>query len=90
MNVEQLMTREVVVVQQEATLKEVAESLVRHRITGVPVCDALGAVIGVVSEADILYKERNPVERYGLVSWLSADRFPQRQPRRRLSPQVRQ
>jgi len=75
-NVEQLMTCEVVVVQQEATLKEVAQSLVRHRITGVPVCDALGAVIGVVSEADILYKERNPVERHGLVSWLAGGPLP--------------
>ena len=76
MNIEQLMTREVVVAQPETTLKKVAESLVRHRITGVPVCDALGAVIGVVSEADILYKERNPVERHGLVNWLSGGPLP--------------
>ncbi len=76
MKVEQLMTREVVAVQEQATLKEVAETLVRHRITGVPVCDANGEVIGVVSEADILYKERNPVERHGLVGWLTGGPLP--------------
>ncbi len=76
MNVEDLMTREVVSVQQDATLKEVAQALVHHRITGVPVCDAQGAVIGVVSEADLLYKVRPAVERDGLVGWLIGGPLP--------------
>jgi CBS domain-containing protein len=57
MKVEQVMSPEVVTVAPETSLKDVAELLVRHRIAGVPVCDADGRVIGVVSEADVLWKE---------------------------------
>ena len=51
------MTRDVVAVAPDASLKEVARLLVENRISGVPVCDADGIVLGVVSEADILRKE---------------------------------
>jgi CBS domain-containing protein len=57
MKVEQLMSRDVVTVTPQTTLKQVAELLAVHRIAGVPVCDADGHVLGVVSEADILWKE---------------------------------
>ncbi len=57
MRVEQLMSREVVTVAPKTSLKEVAALLAKHRISGVPVCDADGQVVGVVSEADILWKE---------------------------------
>ena len=51
------MTRDVVTVPPEATVQEVARRLVANRISGMPVCDQDGAVLGVVSEADILRKE---------------------------------
>jgi CBS domain-containing protein len=57
MKVEHLMSRDVVTVAPETTLKQVAELLAAHRIAGVPVCDPDGQVLGVVSEADILWKE---------------------------------
>jgi len=38
-------------------LKDVARILVDQRISGVPVVDDTGAVVGVVSEADLLVKE---------------------------------
>ena len=57
MHVADLMTSKVVSVAPEATLKEVADLLVEHRISGVPVCDADGCLLGVVSESDILWKE---------------------------------
>jgi CBS domain-containing protein len=56
MRVADLMTRDVVTVAPETTLKEVAEVLAGHRIAGVPVL-ADGHIVGVVSEADILWKE---------------------------------
>lgn len=65
MNIEDLMARDVVTVPAEMPLKEVAALLVRHRISGVPVCDADGTVLGVVSEKDILYKELGREERGG-------------------------
>ena len=71
MKVKQLMTPKVVTVPPEMPLKEVATLLVRNRISGAPVCDAEGHVVGVVSEADILWKELGlPPEHhraYGLV-----------------------
>jgi len=58
MKIEQLMTPGVVTVAPETPLREVAALLTQHHISGLPVVDDDGAVVGVVSEADILRKER--------------------------------
>lgn len=57
MNVEDVMTREVVTVPPGASLKKAARLLVEHRISGMPVVDAENHVLGVLSEADVLPKE---------------------------------
>jgi CBS domain-containing protein len=57
MRVRDVMTADVASVGPDADLREVAELLVRRRISGVPVVEA-GHVLGVVSERDILFKER--------------------------------
>lgn len=62
MKVRDVMTMEVATVRPTDPLKEVARLLTRHNISGVPVVDAEGAVVGVVSEADILVKERGTAE----------------------------
>ena len=54
MDVERVMTRDVVSVGPDATLREVAKLLVERRVSGVPVVDAEGAVLGVVSGSDLL------------------------------------
>jgi CBS domain-containing protein len=51
------MTTDVVTVAPETSLKEVAALLARARISGVPVCDTYGEVLGILSEADILMDE---------------------------------
>ena len=56
MKIEHLMTRDVLTVAPEMPLKEVAALLTGNHISGAPVVDADGAVLGVVSEADILRK----------------------------------
>jgi CBS domain-containing protein len=58
MVVRDVMTSAVHVVTPETPLKEVARLLGDQRISGVPVVDSLGLVVGVVSEADFLIKER--------------------------------
>jgi CBS domain-containing protein len=65
--IKDLMTRDVVFVAPETSLKDVARALVENGISGLPVCDADGRVLGVVSEADILFKEQGRAERHGLV-----------------------
>jgi len=57
MKVADVMTREVISVAPETSLRDVARLLGEHRISGVPVVDAEGACIGVVSEADLLLKQ---------------------------------
>jgi CBS domain-containing protein len=57
--VRDVMTENVVAVPAETPYKDLAETLTRHRVSAVPVVDAAGAVIGVVSEADMLYKLEN-------------------------------
>jgi CBS domain-containing protein len=62
MIVAQLMTKDVLTVTPETPLKEVAALLAAHGISGVPVV-VDGAVVGVVSDADILFKEHGLPER---------------------------
>lgn len=71
MNVKDVMTKDVVTVRPGTSLKDVAAILTERRISGVPVVDAGGAVVGVVSEADILFKERGPSERKGMLAWFA-------------------
>ncbi len=57
MKVQDVMTTDVATTGPDAPLKEAALELVRRRISGMPVVDGDGRVLGVVSEADILAKE---------------------------------
>jgi CBS domain-containing protein len=52
--VKDIMTRNVVTVSPDATLKEIAGLLVKHSVSSVPVCDEAGRVVGIISERDLL------------------------------------
>jgi CBS domain-containing protein len=60
MRVEDVMSTDVLTVSPDTSLKRVAELLVFRDVSGLPVVDADGRVVGVVSESDILHKEREP------------------------------
>ena len=51
-----IMTRKVCTIHPEASVQEVAQLLSRQRISGAPVVDADGMIIGIVTEADIISK----------------------------------
>jgi CBS domain-containing protein len=69
--IEDVMTRDVVSVTPETPLKDVAAVLVERGISGLPVCEADGSVVGVLSEADLLVKQGGSPERSGgLFTWL--------------------
>jgi CBS domain-containing protein len=70
MKVRDLMSVEVLTTTPEAPLKEAAALLAERRISGVPVVDGNGAVVGVLSEADILVKTGGALPRSGLLGWL--------------------
>lgn len=57
MNVRDVMTAPAASVGPETPLKDVARLLIDRGISGVPVVDASGAVLGVISEGDFLLKE---------------------------------
>jgi CBS domain-containing protein len=80
-DVESIMSRGVVTVAPSTPLKEVARLLVEHGISGVPVLEQDGFVAGVVSEQDIVSKERGvaPPARHAY-AWLfgPADLDPQK------------
>jgi CBS domain-containing protein len=56
--VKDVMTKSVIAVGPRTTLKDVARLMVDRRMSGMPVVDDDGSVLGVVSEGDILVKER--------------------------------
>jgi CBS domain-containing protein len=70
MKVEDVMTRDVRTVRSSTSLKEAARILAADRISGLPVVDSDGHVVGVLSEADILVKERGQTEERGFFARL--------------------
>jgi CBS domain-containing protein len=71
MRVRDLMQSDVWTTTPDESLKNVARTLVENRISGMPVCDPEGRVVGVISEGDILFKERGrPEQRPAPLGWL--------------------
>lgn len=54
--VRDVMTVNVVTVAAETPYKQIVEQLVEHAVSAVPVVDNRGAILGVLSEADLLHK----------------------------------
>jgi CBS-domain-containing membrane protein len=71
MTVQDLMTRRVVAVLQQAGFREVVGLLRTHHVTALPVLDTSGRVVGVISEGDLCVKQVRPP--HGLAALL-ADR----------------
>jgi CBS domain-containing protein len=67
------MTRDVVTVSPETPLKEAAELLAQHRISGLPVVDD-ETVVGILSEADIVARSTGSRESRSLVRELLSPR----------------
>jgi CBS domain-containing protein len=57
MNVKEIMTTPVVAAEPGTATTDVAKLLTTHHISGVPVTDQDGAVVGLVSEYDLLRKQ---------------------------------
>jgi CBS domain-containing protein len=50
----EIMTKTVVTISPDATLREAAELLAFRRVSGAPVLDADGTVVGIVTESDLM------------------------------------
>jgi CBS domain-containing protein len=57
-----LMTRDVITVSSTLTVKQLAMMLIKNQISGAPVANKNGKIVGVVSEADIVSKKGKDVK----------------------------
>jgi CBS-domain-containing membrane protein len=53
-----IMSNEVVTVTEEASVKELARILAIHQISGVPVINDQGGLVGVVTESDLIFQTK--------------------------------
>ena len=67
MKIQDAMTTEIVTTTPEASLKDAARELAKHHVSGLPVVDAEGVAVGVISEADIVAKEVDDTPRGSLL-----------------------
>lgn len=56
-----IMTRDVVTVRPTTSVKDLARILIRNQISGAPVVNEAGKILGIVSEADIVSKRARQV-----------------------------
>ncbi len=54
-----VMTTDIVTVKKETTIRELAELFTSRRIGSIPVVDDDGALIGIVSESDLIEQDKN-------------------------------
>jgi len=53
-----IMTKDVITVRPEATVEELARLLMEHKISGVPVVDDNKKIVGIVTENDLIRKNK--------------------------------
>jgi CBS domain-containing protein len=63
MNAKDVMTRDVIAVAPDATVLEAARVMLQHRISGLPVIDSAGKLVGIVSEGDFLRRGETQTQR---------------------------
>ncbi|HEX7222846.1 MAG TPA: CBS domain-containing protein [Candidatus Limnocylindrales bacterium] len=74
--VAEVMTRDVITVGPDMPLKAAATVISERGVSGVPVCEEDGTVVGVLSESDLLVKQSGARPRGGLFSLLAESREP--------------
>jgi CBS domain-containing protein len=63
MKAEDVMTRDVISIDPDSTVLQAARLMLQHRISGLPVIDANGQLVGVLSEGDFLRRRETNTEK---------------------------
>jgi len=63
MNAEHIMTRDVISIDPDSTVLQAARLMLQHHISGLPVIDKNGNLVGVLSEGDFLRRQETRTER---------------------------
>ena len=89
MQASDIMTTKLLTATQEKQIDEIANLMMEHNISGVPIVDDGGAVVGIVSEGDLLRRvegaadrPRGRLARLFLIEWPSTTDFIQQRGRR--------
>ncbi len=69
MEAKDLMSRDIVAINENTPVREILQLLQKHKISAVPVVDKEGRPIGVVSQADLLVKMKLPVSLHWLYQY---------------------
>ena len=54
-----IMTKDVITVRRDTTVRDLAQLFAQHRISTVPVVDEEGLLVGIVSESDLIEQDKN-------------------------------
>ena len=52
-----IMTKDIITVSPKMTIRKLALTLIKNQISGAPVAEKSGKIVGIVSEADIVAKK---------------------------------
>jgi CBS domain-containing protein len=63
MRAHQIMTRSVISITPDATILEAANTMLRYHVSGLPVVDAAGKLVGIVSEGDFIRRSEIGTQR---------------------------
>lgn len=63
MHAAEIMTRDVITATPQTEVREIVELMLKNRISAVPVVDAAGKVLGMVSEGDLMRRVENKTDR---------------------------
>jgi CBS domain-containing protein len=63
MRAHQIMTRQVVTIGTEASIIDAANAMLEHHVSGLPVVDTVGKLVGVVSEGDFIRRAEIGTQR---------------------------
>lgn len=70
MRAKNVMTTGCITVSPETPVSEIAATLIKHHISGVPVVDNAGQVVGIVSEGDLIRRVESGTEKKPRSWWL--------------------
>jgi len=62
MTVEDVMTSDVITVSPATPIHEAARLMVEHRVSGLPVIGADGSLVGIISDGDLILRQRHRKE----------------------------
>jgi len=64
MHARDVMTKRVISVHPDASVRDVAKLLVEHKISGMPVVDSSGRMVGIISEGDLMRRPESETQRH--------------------------